>query len=195
MTNFTFIRYFVPDGNEFISGWYQTYKNDGRTRIGDVPLNLSDSAYDALNRVIIDELVPTDSIVNGGGGHDEFVITSLANSVVIDDTSENNTIVFERDVSITSIERLADPEASSVGLYVITLSSGKTITLKNSARFTFQHFGDDTRTAAISAEDFFTAHEDGFQPLDAPLSDIIGTASGPSGAQEPLMITGVFLAR
>ena len=192
MTNFTFIRYFVPDGNEFISGWYQTYKNDGRTRIGDVPLNLSDSAYDALNRVIIDELVPTDSIVNGGGGHDEFVITSLANSVVIDDTSENNTIVFERDVSITSIERLADPEASSVGLYVITLSSGKTITLKNSARFTFQHFGDDTRTAAISAEDFFTAHEDGFQPLDAPLSDIIGTASGPSGAQEPLMITGVF---
>ena len=192
MTNFTFIRYFVPDGNEFISGWYQTYKNDGRTRIGDVPLNLSDSAYDALNRVIIDELVPTDSIVNGGGGHDEFVITSLANSVVIDDTSENNTIVFERDVSIASIERLADPEASSVGLYVITLSSGKTITLKNSARFTFQHFGDDTRTAPISAEDFFTAHEDGFQPLDAPLSDIIGTASGPSGAQEPLMITGVF---
>ena len=190
MTNFTFIRYFVPDGNEFISGWYQTYKNDGRTRIGDVPLNLSDSAYDALNRVIIDELVPTDSIVNGGGGHDEFVITSLANSVVIDDTSENNTIVFERDVSITSIERLADPEASSVGLYVITLSSGKTITLKNSARFTFQHFGDDTRTAPISAEDFFTAHEDGFQPLDAPLSDIIDTASGPSGAQEPLMITG-----
>ena len=159
-----------------------------------MPLSLSDALYDGPNRVIIDDNTPeTNTLpVSGGKGVDEFVITSLANSVVIDDTSENNTIVFERDVSITSIERLADPETSSVGLYVITLSSGKTITLKNSARFTFQHFGDDTRTAAISAEDFFTAHEDGFQPLDAPLSDIIGTASGPSGAQEPLMITGVF---
>ena len=155
---------------------------------------MSDALYDGPNRVIIDDNTPeTNTLpVSGGKGVDEFLITLTANSVVIDDESEANVIVFERDVVITSIERKAGSEGASVAQYVITLSSGKTITLRNPASFTFQHFGDDTRTAAISAEDFFTAHEDGFQPLDAPLSDIIGTASGPSGAQEPLMITGVF---
>ena len=190
MTHLTFIRYFVPDSNEFAPGWYQT-RNEGRTRIGDVPLSLSDALYDGPNRVIIDDNTPeTNSLpVSGGKGVDEFLITRTANSVVIDDDSEANVIVFERDVVITSIERQAGSEGASVAQYVITLSSGKTITLRNPASFTFQHLGDATRTDPISAEDFFTAYEDGFVASDASHPDIIGDASGPSGVQGP-MITG-----
>ena len=57
MTHFTFIRYFAPDSNEFAPGWYQT-RNEGRTRIGDVPLSLSDALYDGPNRVLIDDNTP-----------------------------------------------------------------------------------------------------------------------------------------
>ena len=190
MTHLTFIRYFVPDSNEFAPGWYQT-RNEGRTRIGDVPLSLSDALYDGPNRVIIDDNTPeTNTLpVSGGKGVDEFLITLTANSVVIEDDSGANVIVFERDVVITSIERQAGSEGASVAQYVITLSSGKTITLRNPASFTFQHLGDATRTAPISAEDFFTAYEDGFAASDASHPDIIGDASGPSGVQGP-MITG-----
>ena len=190
MTHFTFIRYFVPDSNEFAPGWYQT-RNEGRTRIGDVPLSLSDALYDGPNRVIIDDNTPeTNTLpISGGKGVDEFLITLTANSVVIDDDSEANVIVFERDVVITSIERQAGSEGASVAQYVITLSSGKTITLRNPASFTFQHLGDATRTAPIPAEDFVTAYEDGFAASDASHPDIIGDASGPSGVQGP-MITG-----
>ena len=188
MTHLTFIRYFVPDSNEFAPGWYQT-RNEGRTRIGDVPLSLSDALYDGPNRVIIDDNTPeTNTLpVSGGKGVDEFLITRTANSVVIDDDSEANVIVFERDVVITSIERQAGSEGASVAQYVITLSSGKTITLRNPASFTFQHLGDATRTAPISAEDFITAYEDGFATSDASHPDIIGDASGPSGVQGPII--------
>ena len=61
------------------------------------------------------------------------------------------------------------------------------ITLRNPASFTFQHLGDATRTAPISAEDFFTAYEDGFAASDASHPDIIGDASGPSGVQGPMI--------
>ena len=152
---------------------------------------MSDALYDGPNRVIIDDNTPeTNTLpVSGGKGVDEFLITRTANSVVIDDDSEANVIVFERDVVITSIERPAGSEGASVAQYVITLSSGKTITLRNPASFTFQHLGDATRTDPISAEDFFTAYEDGFAASDASHPDIIGDASGPSGVQGP-MITG-----
>ena len=195
MTHLTFIRYFVPDSNEFAPGWYQT-RNEGRTRIGDVPLSLSDALYDGPNRVIIDDNTPeTNTLpVSGGKGVDEFLITRTANSVVIDDDSGANVIVFERDVVITSIERQAGSEGASVAQYVITLSSGKTITLRNPASFTFQHLGDATRTAPISAEDFVTAYEDGFAASDASHPDIIGDASGPSGAQGPIITSDPLTA-
>ena len=149
-----------------------------------MPLSLSDALYDGPNRVIIDDNTPeTNTLpVSGGKGVDEFLITRTANSVVIDDDSEANVIVFERDVVITSIERQAGSEGASVAQYVITLSSGKTITLRNPASFTFQHLGDATRTDPISAEDFFTAYEDGFAASDTSHPDIIGDASGPSGS-------------
>ena len=190
MTYLTFIRYFVPDSDEFAPGWYQT-RNEGRTRIGDVPLSLSDALYDGPNRVIIDDNTPeTNTLpVSGGKGVDEFLITLTANSVVIDDDSEANVIVFERDVVITSIERPAGSEGASVAQYVITLSSGKTITLRNPASFTFQHLGDAARTDPISAEDFVAAYEDGFAASDTSHPDIIGDASGPSGVQGPMIIS------
>ena len=195
MTHLTFIRYFVPDSNEFAPGWYQT-RNEGRTRIGDVPLSLSDALYDGPNRVIIDDNTPeTNTLpVSGGKGVDEFLITLTANSVVIDDDSEANVIVFERDVVITSIERQAGSEGASVAQYVITLSSGKTITLRNPASFTFQHLGDVTRTDPISAEDFVAAYEDGFAASDASHPDIIGDASGPSGVQGPMITSDPLTA-
>ena len=145
---------------------------------------MSDALYDGPNRVIIDDNTPeTNTLpVSGGKGVDEFLITLTANSVVIDDDSEANVIVFERDVVITSIERQAGSEGASVAQYVITLSSGKTITLRNPASFTFQHLGDATRTAPISAEDFVTAYEDGFAASDASHPDIIGDASDFTGA-------------
>ena len=183
MTDLKIFRYFVPDSDEFAPGWYQT-RNEGRTRIGDVPLSLSDALYDGPNRLIIDSNTPeTNTLpVSGGKGVDEFLITRTANSVVIDDDSGANVIVFERDVVITSIERQAGSEGASVAQYVITLSSGKTITLRNPASFTFQHLGDATRTAPISAEDFVTAYEDGFAASDASHPDIIGDASDFTGA-------------
>ena len=154
-----------------------------------MPLSLSDVLYDGPNRVIIDDNTPeTNTLpVSGGKGVDEFLITRTANSVVIDDDSGANVIVFERDVVITSIERLAGSEGASVAQYVITLSSGKTITLRNPASFTFLHLGDATRTAPISAEDFITAYEDGFAASDTSHPNIIGDASGPSGVQGPMI--------
>ena len=149
---------------------------------------MSDALYDGPNRVIIDDNTPeTNTLpVSGGKGVDEFLITLTANSVVIEDDSEANVIVFERDVVITTIERQAGSEGASVAQYVITLSSGKTITLRNPASFTFQHLGDATRTAPISAEDFITDYEDGFAASDASHPDIIGDAAGPSGVQGPI---------
>ena len=83
MTHFTFIRYFVPDGNEFAPGWYQT-RNEGRTRIGDVPLSLSDTLYDGPNRVIIDDNTPeTNTLpVSGGKGDDSPPVTRDTQSSV-----------------------------------------------------------------------------------------------------------------
>ena len=149
---------------------------------------MSDALYDGPNRVIIDDNTPeTNTLpVSGGKGVDEFLITLTANSVVIDDDSEANVIVFERDVVITSIERPAGSEGASVAQYVITLSSGKTITLRNPASFTFQHLGDATRTAPISAEDFFTAYEDGFAASDAS-----HTVTGANDAPEITVSGGV----
>ena len=185
MTELKKLRYFVPtDSETFAAGWYLTTNNDGVTR-AESKIN-PDNAEP--NRIIIDDNTP-DTELTGGGDADEFLITSDANTVTINDDSGANVIVFERDVVITSIERQAGSEGASVVQYVMTLSSGKTITLRNPASFTFQHFGDVTRTAPISAEDFFIAYEDGFTASDASHPDITGDASGPSGVQGP-MITG-----
>ena len=183
MTYLTFIRYFTPDSNEFAPGWYQT-RNEGRIRIGEVPLSLNNTLYNGQNRVIIDDNTPeADTLpVNGSKGIDEFIITSKANTVTINDDNGTNVIIFERDVVITSIESQTQSEGASIAQYVITLSSGKTITLKNPENFTFQHLDDTTRTTPISAKDFFTAYENGFTPTDAAQPEIIGDASDPSTA-------------
>ena len=167
MTNFTIIRYFIPDNSEFIAGWYTTQGNDGKTRTGPV-LSAGETLYDEVNRLIIDGNAPTGTIVNAGGSADEFLITSTANTVVIDDTEGNNKVIFEAGANIISVEHVTVTEkASDTGspaeslAYVITLSSGSTITIKNPASYIFEHLGDTSRTT-LSAQDFLTSYKDGF---------------------------------
>ncbi len=167
MTNFTIIRYFIPDNSEFIAGWYTTQGNDGKTRTGPV-LSAGETLYDEVNRLIIDGNAPTGTIVNAGGSADEFLITSTANTVVIDDTEGNNKVIFEAGTNIISVEHVTVTEkASDTGspaeslAYVITLSSGSTITIKNPASYIFEHLGDTSRTT-LSAQDFLTSYKDGF---------------------------------
>ena len=192
MTDLKIFRYFVPDSDEFAPGWYQT-RNEGRTRIGDVPLSLSDALYDGPNRLIIDSNTPeTNTLpVSGGKGVDEFLITRTANSVVIDDDSGANVIVFDVDVEIKSIVSWVEAGQSSAFEYVITLFSGNTITIKDPASFTFQHLGDSARVAPLSAQEFFTAGESGFSPNEP---EVIATdIEGASGAVSPVVVRASFI--
>ena len=164
---------------QFPAGWYLTNNDDGVTRTGSAIAADDTTVYDVANRIIIDGNTPSTPAITGGGEADEFLIKSDATSVTINDDVGVNVIVFDVDVIITSITS-GMAGAPPAPQYVITLASGKTITLRNPASFTFQHLGDVTRTDPISAEDFFTAYEDGFAASDASQPDITGANAAPT---------------
>ena len=179
MTELKTLRYFAPSGSEFPAGWYLTDNDDGVTRTGVAIAADDTTVYDVANRIIIDGNTPSTPAITGGGEADEFLIKSDATSVTINDDVGVNVIVFDVDVIITSITS-GMAGAPPAPQYVITLAGGQTITLRNPASFTFQHFGDVTRTDPISAEDFFTAYEDGFAASDASQPDITGANAAPT---------------
>ena len=199
MTDLKILRYFTPSGSEFTAGWYLTDSNDGITRTGSVVA--TDDV--AANRIIIDANTPSGAIT-GGGEADEFLIKSDAASVTIDDDAGANVIIFGADVIITSItsEEAGSPPATQ---YVITLDSGNTITVRITPTTTFQHLGDRTKAAPLTADAFLAAYGErddgtgtninGFTPTDqfapAPTTgselsgDIVEDAADPT-------VTGTF---
>ena len=194
MTDFKVLRYFAPtDSDTFTAGWYLTDNDDGLTRVGDM-IPADDSAvYGVANQIIIDSNTPDDSTaggvspLSGGAGLDQFLITSTANSVTIDDDSGDNMIVFALDVEIKSITS----EASGVSpVYVITLSTDKVITVRNPSSFTFQHLGDTTRTAPISAAEFLTAYPNQDPVAGPDIEEQSGTAAGQE--IKPIDLSGLF---
>ena len=199
MTDLKILRYFTPSGSEFTAGWYLTDSNDGITRTGSVVA--TDDV--AANRIIIDANTPSGAIT-GGGEADEFLIKSDAASVTIDDDAGANVIIFGADVIITSItsEEAGSPPATQ---YVITLDSGNTITVRITPTTTFQHLGDRTKAAPLTADAFLAAYGErddgtgtninGFTPTDqfapAPTtgSELSGTIV--EDAADPT-VTGTF---
>ena len=179
MTDFKVLRYFLPGPSDtFTAGWYLTDNDDGLTRVGDMIPADNSEVYGVANQIIIDDNTPDDSTaggvspLSGGAGLDQFLITNTANSVTIDDDSGDNMIVFALDVEIKSIT--SDASGASP-VYVITLSTDKVITVRNPSSFTFQHLGDTTRTAPISAAEFLTAY-----PFEAviELSNLVYNVGG-----------------
>ena len=194
MTDFKVLRYFLPSPSDtFAAGWYLTDNDDGLTRVGDM-IPADDSAvYGVANQIIIDSNTPDDSTaggvspLSGGAGLDQFLITSTANSVTIDDDSGDNMIVFALDVEIKSIT--SDASGASP-VYVITLSTDKVITVRNPSSFTFQHLGDTTRTAPISAAEFLTAYPNQDPVAGPDIEEQSGTAAGQE--IKPIYLSGLF---
>ena len=194
MTDFKVLRYFLPGPSDtFTAGWYLTDNDDGLTRVGDM-IPADDSAvYGVANQIIIDSNTPDDSTaggvspLSGGEGPDQFLITSTANSVTIDDDSGDNMIVFALGVEIKSIT--SDASGASP-VYVITLSTDKVITVRNPSSFTFQHLGDATRTAPISAAEFLTAYPNQDPVAGPDIEEQSGTAAGKE--IKPIDLSGLF---
>ena len=194
MTDFKVLRYFLPSPSDtFAAGWYLTDNDDGITRVGDMIPADDPAVYGVANQIIIDSNTPDDSTaggvspLSGGAGPDQFLITSTANSVTIDDDSGDNVVVFALDVEIKSIT--SDASGASP-VYVITLSTDKVITVRNPSSFTFQHLGDTTRTAPISAAEFLTAYPNQDPVAGPDIEEQSGTAAGQE--IKPIDLSGLF---
>ena len=194
MTDFKVLRYFLPSPSDtFAAGWYLTDNDDGLTRVGDMIPADDPAVYGVANQIIIDNNTPDDSTaggvspLSGGAGPDQFLITLTANSVTIDDDSGDNMIVFALGVEIKSIT--SDASGASP-VYVITLSTDKVITVRNPSSFTFQHLGDATRTAPISAAEFLTAYPNQDPVAGPDIEEQSGTAAGKE--IKPIDLSGLF---
>ena len=145
----------------------------------------------------------TDAFIGQGPGNDEFFIEADAASVIIDDLWDKSSIIFENTVRIVSIIEeevnapgqvgyfdgaentpTIEPTSASVTNYVVTLSSGNTITIWDvkartalnggEQRYEFLHENDDA-SGFKTAQQFLDAYKDGFYP-DLTQTEITGAA-------------------
>ena len=145
----------------------------------------------------------TDAFIGQGPGNDEFFIEADAASVIIDDLWDKSSIIFENTVRIVSIIEeevnapgqvgyfdgaentpTIEPTSASVTNYVVTLSSGNTITIWDvkartalnggEQRYEFLHENDDA-SGFKTAQQFLDAYKDGFAP-DLTQTEITGAA-------------------
>ena len=144
-----------------------------------------------------------DAFIGQGPGNDEFFIEADAASVIIDDLWDKSSIIFENTVRIVSIIEeevnapgqvghfvgaentpTITPTSASVTNYVVTLSSGNTITIWDvkartalnggEQRYEFLHENDDA-SGFKTAQQFLDAYKDGFYP-DLTQTEITGAA-------------------
>ena len=145
----------------------------------------------------------TNTFIGQGPGNDEFFIEADAASVIIDDLWDKSSIIFENTVRIVSIIEeevnapgqvghfegaqntpTITPTSTSVTNYIVTLSSGNTITIWDvkartalnggEQRYEFLHENDDA-SGFKTAQQFLDAYKDGFAP-DLTQTEITGAA-------------------
>ena len=151
-------------------------------------------------------------------GKDEFFIKADASSVIIHDPWDKSFIIFDENVIIESIveievnrqgEVVEIPRGqrfpailgtnNQVTDYIVTLSSGNTITIQDveartkatssgEARYSFLHEGDESLSFR-SARSFFNAYKDGFYP-DLTQTEITGTATAEVNPNSGYTISG-----
>ena len=129
--------------------------------------------------------------IQEGLGNDEFFIKANASSVIIHDPWDKSSIIFDENVIIESIVEIQPnrqgevgevqrsvpaliPTTGAVTDYIVTLSSGNTITIQDvfartkftsagEARYNFLHNGDESLRVR-DAQSFFDDYKDGFYP-------------------------------
>ncbi len=97
------------DTGELASGW-RIYLNDGAGNLvlQDVAI-VRGSALPGDDIFIVDNNIATGTSISGGGGNDTFQIASNLSgdrTITIDDLIGTNTVVFTRDVHITSVTQI-----------------------------------------------------------------------------------------
>ena len=145
------IKYFVDTSNPSQSGFYFYEKagTGGFVRLG----SLADASRAGGNTFEIDSSTAENVIYNGLGGADTYVVRSnLDKNIEIsdphtgDDGSGNeakNTIVFDSDVTVTSINQVTRLEEADILRIELTLDTGAVITVNGPDVFQYV-VGDDT---------------------------------------------------
>jgi VCBS repeat-containing protein len=122
---------------------------------------------------VIDSTAMTGQIFNGLSGSDTYTITSsLVNNVTIldpdtgtDETGSvvKNVIIFENDVTATSVQSYSYPNANQPFIILVTLDTGAVIAIKSPSSYSFTVKGVEN----ISSDTFITDYRNGITP-DVP---------------------------
>ena len=159
--------------------------------------------------------------IQQGLGNDEFFIKADASSVIIHDPWDKSSIIFDENVVIESIVKIQVNRGGEVGEiprggvpaivptdgpvtdFIITLSSGNTITIQDAEamtsitagsnpepRYNFLHDGDESLLFR-GAQSFFNAYKDGFHP-DFTQTVITGDAMAEVDPNSGYFIAGVL---
>ena len=177
------IKYFVDTSNPSQSGFYFYEKAGagGFVRLG----SLADASRAGGNTFEIDSSTAENVIYNGLGGADTYVVRSnLDKNIEIsdphtgDDGSGNeakNTIIFDSDVTVTSINQITRLEEADVLRIELTLDTGAVITVNGPDVFQYVVGG---AVALDFAEFIATYGASGIAPANrAPVIDIASFAS------------------
>ena len=144
-------------------GWYSFTENAPNTK-------LTSSGTDAADTITLDAGVPAGLTITGGGGQDTFRVKADFNtSIIIDDATGPNTIVFETGFIATSVAyQTEDRQGTTVNTgIVITFSDGtndQTITIQgvdSTANMDVTKF-QIADGQALSEEDFVSTYASGF---------------------------------
>ena len=175
------IKYFVDTSNPSQSGFYFYEKagTGGFVRLGP----LADASRAGGNTFEIDSSTAENVIYNGLGGADTYVVRSnLDKNIEIsdphtgDDGSGNeakNTIVFDSDVTVTSINQVTRLEEADILRIELTLDTGAVITVNGPDAFEYA-VGD---VAALDFAGFIATYGDsGIAPANrAPVIENVPT--------------------
>ena len=177
------IKYFVDTSNPSQSGFYFYEKAGagGFVRLG----SLADASRAGGNTFEIDSSTAENVIYNGLGGADTYVVRSnLDKNIEIsdphtgDDGSGNeakNTIIFDSDVTVTSINQITRLEEADVLRIELTLDTGAVITVNGPDVFQYVVGG----AAALDFAEFIATYgASGIAPANrAPVIDIASFVS------------------
>ena len=196
------IKYFVDTSNPSQSGlyFYEKAGTGGFVRLG----SLADASRAGGNTFEIDSSTAENVIYNGLGGADTYVVRSnLDKNIEIsdphtgDDGSGNevkNTIVFDSDVTVTSINQITRLEEADVLRIELTLDTGAVITVNGPDVFQYVVGG---ATALDFAGFIATYGASGITPANrAPVIDIASFVSIDENADgsADLVPVGYFFA-
>ena len=196
------IKYFVDTSNPSQSGFYFYEKagTGGFVRLG----SLADASRAGGNTFEIDSSTAENVIYNGLGGADTYVVRSnLDKNIEIsdphtgDDGSGNeakNTIVFDSDVTVTSINQVTRLEEAGILRIELTLDTGAVITVNGPDVFQYVVGG----AAALDFAEFIATYgASGIAPANrAPvieIADFVSIDENADGSADPVPV-GYFFA-